>query len=165
MFAGPIAGRILGRFDSRKVVTLGLILQALMILPLVFLGDSRMALAVLIPALFLGFFVHVTVIVSYMVIGTSGLPDEEQGLATGLTSLTQQVALTVGAPIMVSIAATQSSQLTGTHLALTVNVAVIVAGAVLIWFGLRPRGQAATAGAATVPAAKGSAEDLAPSLD
>jgi predicted MFS family arabinose efflux permease len=166
VFAGPIAGRILGRYDSRKVVSLGLILQALMILPLVFLGDNLWALAVLIPALFLGFFVHVTVIVSYMVIGTSGLPDEEQGLATGLASLTQQVALTVGAPIMVSIAATQSVELNGTRLALAVNVGVILASTLLIWVGLRPRSPQGTAsGSATIPAAKGSTEDLATSLD
>lgn len=163
VFAGPIAGRILGRFDSRKVVTLGLSLQALTILPLVFLGANRMALAVLIPALFIGFFVHVTVIVSYMVIGTSGLPDEEQGLATGLASLTQQVALTIGAPIMVSIAATQAVSLTGTHLALGVNVAVILVGAAVIWFGLRPRAQQGDTAVAS--ASQENTEGLTVSLD
>lgn len=160
VFAGPIAGRILGRFDSRSVVTAGLVLQGLTIFPLVFLGDSRIALAVLIPDLFIGFFVHVTVIVSYMVIGTSGLPDEEQGLATGLASLTQQVALTIGAPIMVSIAATRSGSLTGTHLALGANAAVILVGAAVIWFGLRPRGRQGAA-----EASQESAGDLAVSLD
>ncbi|MFJ6216179.1 MFS transporter [Streptomyces sp. NPDC092296] len=162
--AGPVAGRIMGRFGSREVLTVALTLQALMVLPLVFLGSSRLALAILIPALFLGFFVHVTCIVAYTVVGTSGLPNEEQGLATGLTSMTHQVALTIGAPVMVSIAATQSNQLTGTHLALGVNVAVTLASVLLIWFGLRPRGrQHGTA--AVVPGSQGAAEELSPSLD
>jgi predicted MFS family arabinose efflux permease len=137
VFAGPIAGRFLARYGGRNVLTLALTLQGLMILPLVFLGNNRLALAILVPALFIGFFVHVTCIVSYMVIGTSGLPNEEQGLATGLASMTQQVAVTVGAPIMVAIAATRSVELTGVHLALGVNVAATLLSAALIWFGLR----------------------------
>ena len=108
-----------------------------MVAPLVFLGTHRLALVVLMPALFLGFFAHVTSLVSYTVVGTSGLPNEEQGLPTGLTSMTQQVALTIGAPVMVSIAASQSSTLTGTHLALGLNAAVTVVCAIAIWFGLR----------------------------
>src|SRR4029434_9202855 len=123
----------IGRFDSRKVLTVGLTLQGLTILPLVFLGADRVALAVSMPALFIGVFVHVTCIVAYTVIGTSGLPNEEQGLATGLTSMTQQVALTVGTPMLSAVAATQSVQLTGFHLALGVTVAVTLASVVLIW--------------------------------
>ena len=135
--AGPIAGRLLGRFGGRRVLTIALALQGLMVAPLVFLGTDRLALVVLIPALFLGFFAHVTSLVSYTVVGTSGLPNEDQGLATGLTSMTQQVALTIGAPVMVSIAASQSSTLAGTHLALGLNVAVNLACAIAVWFGLR----------------------------
>jgi len=165
IFAGPVAGRVLGRFDSRKVLTYGLALQGVTILPLVLLGTNRVALAILMPALFIGFFVHVTCIVAYMVIGTSGLPNEEQGLATGLTSMTQQVALTVGAPIMIAIAATQSGELTGMRLALGVNVAVTLVSVVFIWFGLRPRGSQDHAAAVAVPASKGASEELAASLD
>jgi hypothetical protein len=107
----------------------------------VFLGADPVALAILIPALFIGFFGHVTAIVAYTVTATSGLPDEEQGLATGLTSMTQQVAITVGIPILSAIAATQSLQLVGIHLALVVNVIVTLASVILIWSGLRPRGE------------------------
>jgi len=163
--AGPVAGRIIGRFNSRDVLTVGLTLQGLMILPLVFLGSDRLALAVLIPALFIGFFVHVTCIVAYTVIGTSGLPNEEQGLATGLTSMTQQVALTVGAPIMVSIAATQGAELTGTRLALGVNVAVTLASVVLIRFGLRSRGRRGRPAMAAAPTAHETARELVAALD
>jgi MFS family permease len=88
---------------------------------------------------FIGFFAHVTSIVAYTVTGTSGLRNEEQGLATGLTSMTQQVAITIGIPILSSVAATQSVELTGIHLALSVNVAFTLASVVFIWFGLRPR--------------------------
>ncbi|MEU4768745.1 MFS transporter [Actinosynnema sp. NPDC023794] len=139
VFAGPVAGRLIGKHGARNVLTAALALQALTILPLVFLGASRLGPVLLAPALFLGFFAHVACIVAYTVIGTSGLPDDEQGLATGLTSMTQQVAVTVGAPIMVAVAATQADRLAGSHLALAVNVAVTLVSVALIRFGLRRR--------------------------
>lgn len=135
--AGVIAGRFIGRFGSAKVLTVALAVQGLATLPLVFVGPGRIALAILIPALFVGFFAHVTSLVAYTVAGTSGLPNQEQGLATGLTSMTQQVAIAVGIPILSSIAATQRTELTGIHLALTVDVAVTLLSVLLIWLGLR----------------------------
>lgn len=148
MAAGPTAGRVIGRFGARKVLTAGLSLQGLATLPLAFLSADRVALAVLIPALFIGAFGHVSAIVAYTVTGTSGLPNNEQGLATGLTSMTQQVGITVGIPILSSIAATQTAELIGIHLALSVNVVVTLVSVALIWLGLRPRAQHRTDAAA-----------------
>lgn len=143
--AGVLAGRFIGRFGSRAVLVAGMAVQGLSILPLVFLGSGRTGLAVLIPVLFLSFFGHVTAIVSYTVTATSQLPNEEQGLATGLTLMTQNVAITVGIPLLSSVAATRSSELAGIHLALGVDVAVVLVSAVLVWCGLRPRGGRRTA--------------------
>jgi MFS family permease len=137
--AGVIAGRFIGRFGTRKVLAVGLTVQGLATVPLVFLGTDGPTLAILLPALFVGFFAHVTCIVAYTVTGTSGLPDQEQGLATGLTSMTQQVALTVGIPFLGAVAATQRVELSGIHLALSVNVVVTLVSVVLVWYGLRPR--------------------------
>jgi MFS family permease len=137
--AGVIAGRVIGRFGGRKVLSVGLFVQGLATLPLVFLGADRLALLVLVPALFIGFFGHVSSIVAFIVTGTSGLGNDEQGLATGLTSMTQQVAITAGIPILSAIAATQSAALAGIHVALTVDVVVTLASVVFIWNGLRPR--------------------------
>lgn len=141
--AGVIAGRFLARFGNRAVLTVGLSVQALATIPLIFLGtEPSPAVAILVAALFIGFFGHVTAIVAFTVTATTGVPNSEQGLATGLTSMTQQVGITIGVPIMAAVAATQSVQLVGIHFALTVIVAVTLAGVVLIWFGLRPRARA-----------------------
>jgi MFS family permease len=142
--AGVVAGRFLDRYGNRRVLTTGLAVQGLATIPLIFLGADRLALAVLIPALFIGFFGHVTAIVAYTVTGTSGLPDDEQGLATGLTTMTQQVALVIGIPILSSIAATQTVELTGIHLALAVNVALTLVSVALLWFGLRTQAEQAS---------------------
>ena len=152
VFAGPVAGRFIGRFGYRKVLVAGMAVQGLATLPLIFVGPDRIGLAILIPALFIGFFGHVTSIVAYTITGTSGLPNEEQGLATGLTSMTQQVGVTIGIPILSAIAATQASELAGIHLALTVNVLVTFVSIGLVWIGLRPRAQQG-AGAPAVPVA------------
>ncbi|MEV6642383.1 MFS transporter [Amycolatopsis sp. NPDC051371] len=130
--AGVLAGRAVGRFGSRVLLVAGLVVQALATLPLVFLGPDRTALLILVPALFVGFFGHVSAIVAFTVTATSGLPDEEQGLATGLTSMTQQVGITVGIPILSAVAVHG-----GTHLALGVAAAATLASAVLITVKLK----------------------------
>ncbi|MFJ1756331.1 MFS transporter [Kitasatospora sp. NPDC088134] len=137
--AGIIAGRMIGRFGTRTVLTVGLSVQGLATAPLILLGTDRIMLAVLLPALFISFFGHVTSIVAYTVTATSGLPDSEQGLATGLTALSQQVAVTIGIPILSAVAATRAVQLDGIRLALAVDVAVTLVAVGLIWIGLRPR--------------------------
>lgn len=152
VFAGPNAGRFIGRYGYRKVLAAGMAVQGLSTLPLIFVAADRIGLAILIPALFISFFGHVTSIVAYTVTGTSGLPNDEQGLATGLTSMTQQVGITIGIPILSAIAATQVSQLAGIHLALTVNVIVTFVSILLAWIGLRARAQQ-SAGVSAVPVA------------
>jgi MFS family permease len=144
--AGIIAGRFIGRYGSPRVLTVGLLVQTGFTAPLIFLGADAAWLWLLIPALFIGFFGHVTAIVSFMVTATSGsgLPDSEQGLATGLATLTQQIALTVGVPVLSGIAATQASLLAGIHLAIVANVALTVTVIVLVWTRLRPQSQAST---------------------
>ena len=136
--AGVVAGRFIGRYGPRTVLAVGLLGQAAFTAPLVLLGTGNAWLAVLVPALFFGFFAHVTAIVSFMVTATSGVPDSEQGLATGLATLTQQVGITIGVPILAAVAATQASLLGGIQLALAVNVLVTVTAVALVWSGLRP---------------------------
>lgn len=158
--AGIIAGRFLGKYGNRKVLAAGMATQGVMTLPLVLLGTERIGLAILIPALFIGFFGHVTSLVAYTVTGTSGLPDHEQGLATGLASMTQQVAITIGIPVLSAVAATQTAALSGMRLALSVNVVVTLISVVLVWVGLRQRSEGQTSVA--VPE---TAEDLVGSLN
>jgi MFS family permease len=141
MAAGILAGRFIGHHGARRVLAAGLLVQTGCTAPLILLGAAHLWLAVLIPALFVGFFGHVTAVVAFMVTATSGLPDSEQGLATGLATLTQRIGSTIGVPVLGTVAATRASLLSGIHLALVVNVAVTVTIVALVWTGLRPRTQ------------------------
>jgi hypothetical protein len=62
--------------------------------------------------------------------------------------MSQQVGITIGIPILSAIVAMRRTQLAGTRLALSVDVAVTLASMVLIWFGLRQRDETPAAGTA-----------------
>ncbi|MER6580933.1 MFS transporter [Nonomuraea sp. NPDC001023] len=91
---------------------------------------------------------HMSVVVSYGVTVTSGLPDTAQGLATGLVTSAQQIGITVGTPILSAICMAQVSALqaagqaaapallSGVRLAAAVDAAVVLAVSILIGYAL-----------------------------
>jgi hypothetical protein len=91
-------------------------------------------------------------IVAYTVTATSGLPAEEQGLATGLTTMTQLVALTIGIPVIGAIAG--GTSLGGLHRGLLADVAVSAVVAAALWVALRPSGQSRSGAAAAAQPAR-----------
>jgi predicted MFS family arabinose efflux permease len=137
--AGVIAGRLIGRIGQRRALVGGLALQGATAIPLIFVGLDPAALAFVIPVLFVNFFVHVSAIVAFMVVATSGVPNDDQGLATGLTSMTQQVGITIGVPILAAIATSQAVLLTGIQLGLAIGAGLVLLMSVLVAVGLRDR--------------------------
>ena len=73
--AGVIAGRFIGRFGTARCSPWAWRCRAWQRCRWCSSAPTASALAILIPALFIGFFAHVTSIVAYTVTGTSGLPD------------------------------------------------------------------------------------------
>ncbi|UVS80800.1 MFS transporter [Actinokineospora sp. UTMC 2448] len=148
-FAGVFAPKLIGRFgSSRATLTGGLVLQAAATGALLLAGDSRDSLALVVIATAVGGFAHVLSVVSFMVTATSGLSNQEQGLATGMTSLTQQVGITIGIPIMSAVATARIDSLSatsspaaavlgGTSHALAIDALIVLAGAIVIGFFLR----------------------------
>ncbi|NEE55410.1 MFS transporter, partial [Streptomyces sp. SID8455] len=74
----------------------------------------------------------------FMVTATSGLPDEEQGRATGLATMTQQVGIALGIPVMSTVVTARMSGpagpdavLAGVSTAILVNAALVLVGALL----------------------------------
>lgn len=80
---------------------------------------------------------HLGAIISYGLTVTSGVPDEEQGLATGLVTSTQQVGITVGIPLLGVLATTATDLPSGVHTVLVLDAAIVLAAAVLVAVGLR----------------------------
>jgi hypothetical protein len=100
----------------------------------------------LLVATFAGGVANLIAIVGFLVTATSGMPDHEQGLATGLATMSQQVGITLGIPIMSTIvtwrmhslgAQTPTAELSGITTAITVNAALCVVAALAVGLFLR----------------------------
>ncbi|MFJ8884294.1 MFS transporter [Streptomyces sp. NPDC102402] len=138
VIGGMAGGRAVGRFGSRRTIVTGGAVQAAATLSLVALGTSGGWITLLLAATFVGGVGNMLMIVGFMVTATSGLPDEEQGLATGLATMTQQVGITLGIPVMSAVVTARSGTdtgpgavLSGVSAAVLVNAALVLAGALL----------------------------------
>ncbi|MFF7154894.1 MFS transporter [Streptomyces sp. NPDC008139] len=148
---GVLGARVIGRIGTRATLIAGGGVQAVATASLVPLGEGRGWLGLLLAATFVGGVGNMLAIVGFMVTATSGLPDEEQGLATGLATMTQQVGITLGIPVMSAVVTARAGAassaaphvlLGGISLAVLVNAALVTAGAVASAVFLRsPKGR------------------------
>ncbi|GAB3960515.1 MFS transporter [Actinoallomurus acanthiterrae] len=102
---GLIASRVIGAIGGKRTLVTALTIQGLGLLGLLTVDQGDTGIYIVLAAVAVAFFGHAMGLVSYTVIATSGLPDEEQGLATGLSTMSQQIALTLGTPILAAVAA------------------------------------------------------------
>lgn len=143
VIGGMLAPRIIGRIGGKRAIAYGFVVQAAATLPLAFLGDSSSSLIVLLAATFVGGVANLVAIVGFMVTATSGLPDAEQGLATGLATMSQQVGITLGTPVMSAIATAAGASAAAGHVldgvttALAVNAAICLVAAALVALAAR----------------------------
>ncbi|MGX6747538.1 MFS transporter [Streptomyces xantholiticus] len=137
--AGTLTARVIGRFGARRVLTFSLAGQGLFVAALLGLGAESGALLATV-GVSLASVCHLGAIISYGLTVTSGVPDEEQGLATGLVTTTQQVGITVGIPVLGVLATTQSSLFDGVRLVLALDAVIVLAAAAVLAVGLH-RGQ------------------------
>ncbi|MEU9352687.1 MFS transporter [Streptomyces griseoloalbus] len=144
---GSTAPKVIGRIGSRRTLIAGGLLQTLFTASLLGLGDDRSWMWLLLVATFAGGVGNMLVIVGFMVTATSGLADHEQGLATGLATMTQQIGITMGTPIMSAVATAAmtgtgaAAVLGGLKAAIAVNAAVVLLGTLtsaLFLRGARP---------------------------
>ncbi|MFB4424618.1 MFS transporter [Streptomyces sp. QL37] len=134
--AGVYAPRIVGRIGARRTLVLSLIGQGVFIGALLGLGeDSGVWLATVAVSLASAF--HLGAIIAYGLTVTSGVPDEEQGLATGLVTTTQQVGITIGIPLLGVLSTTQGSLFEGVRLVVAVAAVILVATGLAVGAGLR----------------------------
>ncbi|MFF1839890.1 MFS transporter [Streptomyces sp. NPDC058231] len=137
VIGGTLGGRAAGRHGTRATIVTGGVVQAAATLTLVALGTSGGWIWLLLAATFVGGIGNMLMIVGFMVTATSGLPDSEQGLATGLATMTQQVGITMGIPVMSAVVAARTTALgdtgptgvlSGVAVAIVVNSALVLAG-------------------------------------
>lgn len=149
--AGSTAARVIGRFGARRTLVGSLAGQGALIAVLLGLNAHTWSVWIAVAGVSLASMCHLGAIVSYGLTVTSGVPDGEQGLATGLVTSTQQVGITVGIPLLGVLATTSGDLLSGVHTVLALDAAIVLAAAVLVGLGLRGR-KTAQAASGTVEA-------------
>lgn len=139
--AANFTPRIIGKFGQKGLVVAALVFQGVGSIVLAFAGPNMTSLVLILVGIVIGALGHIGSIVGYTVTSTSGLPDSEQGLATGLTTTSQQVGLALGTPIMATILAigignraadAPSALLDGLTTAIAANGIIVLAVAVVV---------------------------------
>ncbi|MGT2531430.1 MFS transporter [Streptomyces nojiriensis] len=138
ILAGSYAPRAIGRLGARRTLAVSLAGQGVFTGALLTAGSSSGALLATVLVSLASMF-HLGAIISYGLVVTSGVPDSEQGLATGLVTTTQQVGLTIGIPLLGVLATTQASLFGGVRTVLAIDAAIVLAAALLVALGLRRR--------------------------
>ncbi|MFF7729901.1 MFS transporter [Streptomyces sp. NPDC008001] len=149
--AGITAPRVIARFGARTTLLAGLAVQAVFTAALLGLGRDSSGAWLALVAASIGCVGHLWAIVAYGVTATSGLPDTEQGLATGLVTSSQQIGMTIGIPLLSAVATARSATLSeggsdfaaatlgGVRLGLGVDALIVVVVAAAVAVGLRKR--------------------------
>ena len=146
VIGGMVGPKAIGKVGSKNAIIIGFLVQAAATIPLIFLGSGSGWIILLLIATFIGGIANLVAIVGFMVTATSGLPDNEQGLATGLATMSQQVGITMGIPIMSAITTarihnlggeTPATVLSGITAAITVNAGLCVVAAIGVALFLR----------------------------
>lgn len=131
---GVTAPKVIAKLGSKKTLIYGGLLQTVFTAALLGLGPDRSWMWLMLCASYVGGVGNMLVIVGFMVTATSGLANHEQGLATGLATMTQQVGITMGTPIMSAVATAAmvgtgtSALLGGLKFAIAVNAAIVLLG-------------------------------------
>ncbi|WP_327670318.1 MULTISPECIES: MFS transporter [unclassified Streptomyces] len=137
--AGAYTPKVVGRFGARRTLIGSLVGQGVLIASLLGIGTDGASVWLATAGVSLASAFHLGAIISYGLTVTSGVPDEEQGLATGLVTSTQQIGITVGIPLLGVLATTSTDLLTGAHTVITLAAAITLVAAALVALGLRSR--------------------------
>ncbi|MFZ4240302.1 MFS transporter [Streptomyces murinus] len=135
--AGTLAPKVIGRLGARRTLVGSLAGQGALTASLLLLNTHVWSAWLATAAVALASMCHLGAIISYGVTVTSGVPDAEQGLATGLVTSTQQVGITVGIPLLGVLATTSGDLLSGVHTVIALNAAIVLGAALLTGLGLR----------------------------
>ncbi|WP_284753243.1 MFS transporter [Arthrobacter sp. efr-133-R2A-120] len=139
VLGGLIAPKVIGKTNSKNAIVIGFIVQGAATLPLAFVSDNQAWVIPLLAVTFIGGVANLVAIVGYAVAATTGVPVEQQGLATGLITMSQQVGITLGTPVMSAIvtAFAASTLLPGLQAAIGINAAICLVSAVVVAIFLR----------------------------
>lgn len=147
IIAGIVGPRLLQRVSPRTMLGVSLALQGAFMLPALWAtADSRWLIPLIITQ-FVNAFFSMMAALCFMVIATSSVDADEQGMATGMATQSQQVGIAIGIPLVSAAfatvvgqgTATTAKELTGIHVAIGVAGVSQFAVGLLLWLVLRSK--------------------------
>ncbi|GHD78143.1 MFS transporter [Streptomyces goshikiensis] len=147
IIAGVVGPRLLQRVSPRTMLGVSLALQGAFMLPALWAtADSRWLIPLIITQ-FVNAFFSMMAALCFMVIATSSVDADEQGMATGMATQSQQVGIAIGIPLVSAAfatvvgqgTATAAKELTGIHVAIGVAGVSQLAVGLLLWLVLRSK--------------------------
>nr|WSW58291.1 MFS transporter [Streptomyces sp. NBC_00998] len=145
IIAGVVGPRLLQRVSPRTMLGVSLALQGAFMLPALWAtADSRWLIPLIITQ-FVNAFFSMMAALCFMVTATSSVDADEQGMATGMATQSQQVGIAIGIPLVSAAFATvvgqgtptTAKELTGIHVAIGVAGVSQLAVGLLLWLVLR----------------------------
>ncbi|MFB4302412.1 MFS transporter [Actinomadura sp. NTSP31] len=136
-----LAGRVIGRWGLRRIAALGLLVQGAGILLFLRTGASGDYATVLLPALIVHGVGNGLSFPSLNIAAVGALPDDRQGLASGLVTSAVQIGAGIGVAVLAAVMAIPISPLDGYRAAFLTAGAFSLLGALIAYLGLRARAE------------------------
>jgi MFS family permease len=137
VIAANLAGRLISRWGLGRVAAAGMLVQGAGILLFLRAGATGDYLTVLLPALVVHGIGNGLSFPSLNIAAVTGLPDEQQGLASGLVTSAVQIGAGIGVAVLAALMTLGGSTLSGYRIAFFMGGAFSLLGALIVAFGLR----------------------------
>jgi EmrB/QacA subfamily drug resistance transporter len=132
-----LAGKLITRWGLGRVAALGMLIQATGILLFLRAGASSDYVTVLLPALLIHGIGNGLSFPSLNIAAVGGLPDDQQGLASGLVTSAVQIGAGIGVAVLAAVMTLGHSAVAGYRLAFLTAGAFSLLGVLITYLGLR----------------------------
>ncbi|KAB8194290.1 MFS transporter [Nonomuraea phyllanthi] len=139
VIAANVAGRLISRWGLGRVAAAGMLVQGAGILLFLRAGASGDYVTMLLPALVVHGIGNGLSFPSLNIAAVAGLPDERQGLASGLVTSAVQIGAGIGVAVLAAMMTLGGSTPAGYRIAFLTAGCFSLLGALVAAFGLRPR--------------------------
>ncbi|MFF9113957.1 MULTISPECIES: MFS transporter [unclassified Streptomyces] len=137
MVTANFVGRLIGRWGLGRTAAVGMLVQAAGILLFLRAGTDAGYAGVLLPALVVHGVGNGLSFPSLNIAAVSALPDDQQGLASGLITSAVQIGAGIGVAVLASLMAATAPGIDGYRVAFLTAGCFSLVGAALAHFGLR----------------------------
>jgi EmrB/QacA subfamily drug resistance transporter len=137
MVAAKLVGRLIARWGLGRTAVVGMLVQAAGILLFLRAGTDAGYAGVLLPALVVHGVGNGLSFPSLNIAAVSALPDDQQGLASGLITSAVQIGAGIGVAVLASLMAAAAPGIDGYRVAFLTAGCFSLVGAAVAHFGLR----------------------------